>query len=559
MNNTIYRVTETIKELIKESIEKSIELKDFNLETIPEIVIEVPKDEGFGDFSSNIAMQLPRLTKQPPKVIGETIIRNMDKENPYIEKIEMAGPGFINFYLRTSWLYEVLEEIWETRENYGKLEIGKGKRVNVEFISANPTGPMHMGNARGGAIGDSISSILHWAGYTVTREFYINDAGNQIEKFGQSLESRYLQLLGQDVAFPEDGYHGSDITEHMKNFIEDNGSKYLNTESEDRKKVFVEYALKLNLAKIKDDLNGYGIKYDVWFSESTLHCNNRVLKIIEELKEKGYAYEKEGAIWFKATDFGCEKDDVLIRNNGIPTYFAADIAYHANKLITREFDWAINVWGADHHGHVARLKGAMEALGLDPSRLTVIIMQLVRLTRKGEIERMSKRTGKMVTLSDLIDEVGKDAARFFFNLRSPESHLDFDLSLAVEQSNENPVFYVQYAYARICSILRQLDDVEVSFSNVSLPLLKEKEELILMRKLADFPLEISSAIEKLDPSKITKYAMELSSQFHTFYNACRVKGENMELMKSRILLIQCTKQVIKNVLDILGIEAPERM
>ncbi|MFZ7132648.1 MAG: arginine--tRNA ligase [Eubacteriales bacterium] len=558
MNNTIFKVIDILKELIKDSIAKAIQLGDFKLDNIPEIILEVPKDENNGDFSTNIAMQIPKQAKLPPKVIGECIIRNMDKNNPLIEKVDMAGPGFINFYLKINWLYDVLEEIWDERESYGKIAYGIGKKVNVEFVSANPTGPMHMGNARGGAIGDSIASVLYWAGYSVTKEFYINDAGNQIEKFGQSLEARYLELLGQDVTFPEDGYQGKDITEHMKNFITLHSDEYVNFYSAERKKILIDYALKLNLSKIREDLKSYGIKYDVWFSESSLHCNDEVYKIIEQLKSRGFAYEQEGAVWFKATEFGCEKDDVLIRNNGIPTYFAADIAYHANKLITREFDEAINVWGADHHGHIARLKGAMKALGLDSKRLTVVIMQLVRLTRKGEVERMSKRTGKMVTLSDLMDEVGKDAARFFFNLRSPESHLDFDLDLAMEQSNENPVFYVQYAYARICSILRQLD-VEVSFSSVTLSLLKEKEELNLIRKLADFPQEIISAAEKLDPSKITKYALDLASGFHTFYNACRVKGEDTELMKSRILLIQCTKQVIKNVLDILGIEAPERM
>ncbi|MFZ7121516.1 MAG: arginine--tRNA ligase [Eubacteriaceae bacterium] len=558
MSMMIFKIIESLKESIRKSLKKCVDEGVFNLDCVPEIIIEVPKDKTHGEFSTNIAMQLPKILKKSPKIIGEAITKNIDFDNTYIESVEIAGAGFINFHLKNNWLYEVLEEVWDKKSNYGSIEAGLGKKVNVEYISANPTGPMHMGNARGGAIGDSIASILKWAGYEVKREFYINDAGNQIEKFGQSLEARYLQLLGQDIIFPEDGYQGDDITEHMRNFISINDNKYLHTESEERKKIFIDYALNLNLDRIKSDLSGYGIKYDVWFSERLLHYQGKVNEVIEELKNKGYAYEQEGAIWFKATDFGCEKDDVLIRNNGIPTYFAADIAYHVDKLRTREFDLSINVWGADHHGHVARLKGALKALGIDPDRLTIIIMQLVRLTRKGEIERMSKRSGKMVTLSDLIDEVGKDAARFLFNLRSPESHLDFDLDLAVEESNDNPVFYVQYAHARICSILRQLD-IKVDFSQVTLSLLKEKEELELIRKLADLPQEILTAINKLDPSRITKYALELSSNFHSFYNACRVITEDEELKKARIMLIECTKQVIRNVLDILGVNAPDRM
>lgn len=558
MSMMIFKIIESLKESIRKSLKKCVDEGLFNLDYVPEIIIEVPKDKTHGEFSTNIAMQLPKVLKKSPKIIGEAITKNIDFDNTYIMSVEIAGPGFINFHLKNNWLYEVLEEVWDKKSNYGSIEAGLGKKVNVEYISANPTGPMHMGNARGGAIGDSIASILKWAGYEVKREFYINDAGNQIEKFGQSLEARYLQLLGQDLIFPEDGYQGDDITEHMRNFISINDNKYLLTESEERKKIFIDYALNLNLDRIKSDLSGYGIKYDVWFSEKQLHCQGKVNEVIEELKNKGYAYEQEGAIWFKATDFGCEKDDVLIRNNGIPTYFAADIAYHVDKIRTREFDWSINVWGADHHGHVARLKGALKALGIDPDRLTIIIMQLVRLTRKGEIERMSKRSGKMVTLSDLIDEVGKDAARFLFNLRSPESHLDFDLDLAVEESNDNPVFYVQYAHARICSILRQLD-IKVNFSQVTLSLLTEKEELELIRKLADLPQEVLTAINKLDPSRITKYALELSSNFHSFYNACRVITEDEELKKARIMLIECTKQVIRNVLDILGVNAPDRM
>ncbi len=558
MNSTIEKVIEDIKFEINESIKKCIEEGEFTLESIPSIIIEVPREESHGDFSTNIAMQITKQARKAPRIIGEAIMKNINTEEGYVESVELAGPGFINFRLKKNWLYEILEEIYDKKDHYGNSDSGKGKKVNVEYISANPTGPMHMGNARGGSIGDVISAVLHRAGYDVSKEFYINDAGNQIEKFGQSLEARYLQIIGEDVEFPEDGYQGNDIVEHMKNFVNLHGDKYKEVGSEERKKVFVDYALKLNIEKIKEDLAGYGVKYDTWFYESTLHKSNSVNKIIKELQDNGHAYEKEGAIWFKTSDFGCEKDDVLVRNNGIPTYFAADIAYHANKLRTREFDWSINVWGADHHGHIARLKAGIEALGIDPNRLTVVIMQLVRLTRNGEIARMSKRKGTAISLSDLVEEVGRDAARFFFNLRSPDSHLDFDLDLAVEESNENPVFYVQYAYARICSILRQLD-VEASFSQVTLALLKEKEEIALIRKLADLPQEIIKAGEKLDPSKITKYVLDLSGDFHSFYNACRVKVEDEQLMKARIILIQCTRQVIKNCLDILGVSAPEKM
>ncbi len=558
MNSTIEKVIENVKSAINESIEKCIDEGEFTLESIPSIIIEVPREESHGDFSTNIAMQITKQARKSPKLIGEAIMKNINTEEGYIQSVELAGPGFINFRLKKSWIYEVLEEIYDKRNHYGNSDIGKGKKVNVEYISANPTGPMHMGNARGGSIGDAIAAVLDRAGYEVSKEFYINDAGNQIEKFGQSLEARYLQIIGEDVAFPEDGYQGNDIIEHMKNFVDIHGDKYKKVDSVERKKALVDYALKLNILKIKEDLAEYGVKYDTWFYESTLHEANSVGNIIKELQDKGHAYEKDGAIWFKTSNFGCEKDDVLIRNNGIPTYFAADIAYHANKLRTREFDWSINVWGADHHGHIARLKSGIEALGINPDRLTVVIMQLVRLTRKGEIERMSKRKGTAISLSDLIEEVGRDAARFFFNLRSPDSHLDFDLDLAVEESNDNPVFYVQYAYARICSILRQLE-IEVSFSQVSLALLKEKEEITLIRKLADLPQEIIKAGEKLDPSKITKYVLDLSSDFHSFYNACRVKVEDEELMKARIILIQCTRQVIKNCLDILGVNAPEKM
>ncbi|NTW71234.1 MAG: arginine--tRNA ligase [Eubacteriaceae bacterium] len=558
MKYTLIEIKKNLIKAIEESVGKAIASGAFSADSLPEIIIEVPREKAFGDFSTNIAMQLPKLTKKSPKFLAEEIIKNFDMTGTLVEKIEIAGPGFINFTLESDWIYGVLKDIDRLKESYGRTEAGKGKTVNVEFISANPTGPMHMGNARGGAIGDGMASILDWAGYEVTREFYINDAGNQIAKFGQSLEARYLQINGMDVQFPEDGYKGEDITVHMEEFTKIHGDKYVEMESSARKQAFIEYALEKNLTKIKEDLGGYGITYDVWFNESSLYESGEVIKTIDELTQRGHTYEKDGAIWFKATDFGLEKDDVLIRNNEIPTYFAADIAYHVNKLRTRKFDWSINVWGADHHGHVARMKAALEAMGLSGDRLDVIIMQLVRLTRKGETARMSKRQGNMVTLSDLIEEVGTDAARFFFNLRSPESHFDFDLDLAVEESNENPVFYVQYAHARISSILRQIED-DLTKVKLDYTLLKAKEERELMEILAIFPDEITGAAAKMDPSRITRYAMDVAANFHSFYNACRVKSEDIELMKARLELVKGVKLVLKNITEILGINAPERM
>lgn len=558
MTYALENVQTQIIEEIQNSLGRCAEKGLFTLPAMPEILLETPREKKYGDFSTNIAMQLPKIAKKAPRAIAEAIVENFDKTGTKVETVTIAGPGFINFALQEDWIYEILRDVKSLGENYGKTDFGKGCKVNVEYISANPTGPMHMGNARGGAIGDGMSQVLSWAGFDVVKEFYINDAGNQIEKFGQSLEARYLQINGVEVEFPEDGYKGEDITIHMNEFTKKYKNAYVDYDSRERREILIAYALEKNIAKIKEDLKAYGVEYDVWFHESTLHEENAVMAAVEELTQRGFTYEKEGAVWFKATEFGCEKDDVLIRNNNIPTYFAADIAYHVDKMRTRGFDWAINVWGADHHGHVARLKAAMDAMGLSGDRLDVILMQLVRLVRKGETARMSKRQGNMVTLGDLIEEVGRDAARFFFNLRAPESHFDFDLDLAVEQSNENPVFYVQYAHARICSILRQLEE-DLGEVELDYGLLKEKEEKELIRILAELPVEINSAVEKMDPSKITRYAMDVASGFHSFYNACRVRTEDLPLMKARVELVRCVQRVLKNVTIILGIQAPERM
>ncbi len=527
------------------------------------IRLEVPKDKQHGDFACNIAMVLAKALHMAPRAIADAIQGKIACGGD-IAKVEVAGAGFINFYLNANWLYETLQQIEEQGENYGRIDVGKGKKVMVEFVSANPTGPMHMGNARGGALGDCLAAVLDFAGYEVTREFYINDAGNQIEKFGNSLNARYIQALqGEDaIEFPEDGYHGDDIKEHAKAFIALYGDKYLSVSQQERKQALVDYALEKNITALKEDLERYRIVYDVWFRESTLHESGAVKDAIDTLTQNGFTYEEEGALWLNCEKMGLEKNEVLVRNNGIPTYFAADIAYHLNKLKTRGYDWAINIWGADHHGHVARMKHALDAVGSDGSRLDVVLMQLVRLMRDGEVVRMSKRTGKAITLSDLLEDISVDAARFFFNMRSAGSHLDFDLGLATQQSSDNPVYYVQYAHARICSILRLLKEegVEVlPFSQVKADCLVDEAELELLKKLSDLPGEVEAAAKALEPARMTRYVMDLAATFHTFYTACRVKVEDADLMNARLKLIDATRIVLKGVLTMLKISAPEKM
>ena len=509
--------------------------------------IEVPRDKQFGDFSTNVAMTLAKAEKQAPRAIAERIIENVDISDTYIEKIEIAGAGFINFYLKPEWLCLVAPAIHEMGERYGFVNVGRGEKVVVEYVSANPTGPMHMGNARGGALGDGIAAVLAMAGYDVTREFYLNDSGNQIEKFADSLEARYMQHFGE-CNFPEDGYKGKDITTLAEMFIEEKGE----VQADGLRRALVEFGLEHNVSQMKNILGKYGVHHDVWFHESSLYADGEVERTIEDLGKAGATYEKEGAIWMKCA----EKDEVLVRANGIPTYFAADIAYHRNKLETRGFNRAINVWGADHHGHVARMKGAMQLLGIEPDRLEVVIMQLVRLMRGGEVARMSKRTGEAVTLEELLDEIGHSAARYFFNMRLAGSHFDFDLELAVQKSNDNPVFYVQYAHARICSIIEQIGK---KMGEVDMALLIKDEEKELLRKLAEYPEEIRLAAEALEPSRMTRYAAELAGCFHSFYSACRVKDSEENLLMARLRLVEATRIVLNNVLTLLGIDAPERM
>jgi len=561
LNGTLEKVRAGIIQAVRQAAEKARAQGLLNFEELPGFVLEVPREKGHGDFAANIAMLLAKQAKMAPRQVAEALKPNIDTAGTWVAKMEIAGPGFINFFLDYKWLYGVLPEIDAGGDRYGTSDVGAGKKVQVEFVSANPTGLLHMGNARGAALGDTMASLLQAAGFEVEREFYINDAGNQIENFAKSLEARYFQQLGQDVPFPEEGYHGQDIIDTVKGLIAKEGDRYLTMETGLRREMLVRYALAEKLAAIRTTLEGFGVKYDVWFSEQSLHDSGAVEKVLKDLQDKGYIYENEGALWFKATAFGDEKDEVVVRSNGTPTYFAADIAYHRNKF-ERGFNRVINIWGADHHGHVKRLKGAMKAIGYDPAALDVVIMQLVRLFKGSEIVRMSKRSGEFVTLEELIADVGRDVARYFFVMRSADSHLDFDLDLAKSQSNENPVFYIQYAHARICSILRQLaekGDVLPRAGEVGLEVLKEPAELELIRKMADFPGEVAESAVNLEPHRIARYAHELAGLFHSFYNSHRVMGDDRALQDARLVLVDATRTVIRNALKLMGLSAPESM
>lgn len=560
------QIVKQAEEQLKQAIIKAVELAQQNEQLpkaeMPQFIIEKPSNKKNGDFSSNIAMAGARTFHLAPRAIAQAIIDNIKFENDLIEKVEIAGPGFINFYFSDNYYSEILKDIVESGENYGRTNYGEGKRILVEFVSANPTGPMHIGNARGGAIGDCLASVLDAAGYDVQREFYINDAGNQIEKFATSLEVRYLQLCGKDIEMPEDAYHGEDISVHAKNFFEINGDKYADTSSEERRKALVDYALPLNIQGLEDDLKKYRIVYDKWFRESTLHNDGSVQKVIDAFKEKGVTYEQDGALWFKASEFGNDKDIVLIRANGIPTYIVPDIAYHYNKLVTRGYDKAIDVLGADHHGYVPRMKAALTALGVDANKLDTVIMQMVRLVRNGETVKLSKRSGKAITLNTLLDEVPIDAARFLFNLREPNSHCDFDLELAIKKSSENPVYYVQYAHARICSIIKKAKEEGIETTAPTIEILNKlnsDEERELISYLSILPDEIIASAKSYDPARITHYVIELATLFHKFYNAQRVVTSDKELTEARLYLCTAVKNTIKNILVMLKVEVPESM
>ncbi len=502
-----------------------------------------------------------KTLKQNPRAIASLIVDSAVLEGTVFEKIELAGPGFLNFFVSKNWFAETVNAVLREKEDYGKTNDGAGKKILVEFVSANPTGPMHIGNARGGALGDCLASLLQYAGYYVEREFYINDAGNQINKFALSLDIRYRQHFGDNVEMPEDSYHGQDIIDHAENFANKYGDKYLNTSEEERRQALVDYALPINIKGLEEDLLKYRIKYDTWFKESTLHNDGSVAEVIELLKEKGYTYEQDGALWFKSSELGDDKDRVLIRANGVPTYSVPDIAYHYNKLVKRGFDTAIDILGADHHGYVPRMRAALSALGVDSSRLDVVIMQMVRLVRNGETVKLSKRSGKAITLSTLLDEIPMDAARFFFNLRDPNTHFEFDLDLAIEESSNNPVYYVQYAHARICRILEKQKEEgnELKIISDAESVYSEKAEIELIRHIAALPDVISEGAKTYNPSVITRYLVELAQHFHKFYDACPIKGTEEKVLQSRLSLCTAAKIVIKNLLDLLKVDAPEKM
>ena len=572
-----------VKETVMNALGRLVAEGKIEAVPLPAFNVERPADVSHGDFSCNAAMASAKALKSNPRAIGQMIAEAAILDGTAFEKIEVAGPGFLNFFISPAWFNETVGEVISSGSDYGKTELGKGKRVLVEFVSANPTGPMHIGNARGGALGDSLSSVLQYAGYEVEREFYVNDAGNQIEKFGKSLSIRYLQIadknnadiiasFGDDVCagifadeehfpMPEDVYKGVDIIEHAYNFYKMHKDSFADADEETRKSALVEYALPLNIEGLERDLKKYRIVYDTWFRESTLHANGAVKQIVDMLTEKGQTYEKDGAIWFKASDFGDDQDRVLVRANGIPTYFVPDIAYHYNKLVTRGFDKAVDILGADHHGYIARMKAALTALGVDANKLDIVIMQMVMLVRNGETVKLSKRSGKAITLSTLLDEVPIDAARFFFNLRDPNTHLEFDLELAIEESSSNPVFYVQYAHARICSILRRLEEEGTGYKNIPVSELNYSHpaELALIRHIAALPDCINEAAKDYNPSKITKYLCDLAQLFHKFYDNCKIKGEEDNTLQSRLSLCVATKTVFKNLLDLLKVDAPEKM
>ena len=563
MSKIVKKTEIELKNIIEQAVKKAVSNGALPEAEMPQFNIEKPANKDNGDYSTNVAMAGARAFKKAPRMIAEAIVSCIDLDGTAFERVEIAGPGFMNFFLSQQFYSNVLKDVFSCGKDYGKSDYGQGKRVLVEFVSANPTGPMHIGNARGGAIGDCLASVLDWAGFSVNREFYVNDAGNQIEKFATSLEVRYLQHYDSSVELPEDAYHGQDIVEHAENFIKEYGDKYVNADSKERRKALVDFALPKNIAGLERDLGRYRITYDKWFRESTLHNDGSVQRVIDALKEKGVTYEQDGALWFKASEYGNDKDIVLVRANGLLTYIVPDIAYHYNKLVTRGYDKAIDVLGADHHGYVPRMKAALTALGLDASRLDCVIMQMVRLVREGETIKLSKRSGKAITLNTLIDEVPLDAARFFFNLREPNSHFDFDLELAAKQSSENPVYYVQYAHARICSIIKKAQEQGVELKTPSddeLALLNSKEEKDLIRHLSLLTDEIVSAAKSYDPAKITHYVIELATLFHKFYNAQRVMlDDNEGLMQARLFLCKAVKDTIYNILTMLKITAPEVM
>ncbi|WP_027086376.1 arginine--tRNA ligase [Cohnella panacarvi] len=528
---------------------------------IPAITLEVPKDKSHGDLSTNLAMQLTKVAKRNPRQIAETLIEHLNKGKASIQSAEIAGPGFINFRLDKSFLYPVIGEAQAQGEQYGRTAVGQGKSVNVEFVSANPTGSLHLGHARGAAVGDALCNVLAAAGYEVTREYYINDAGNQVNNLARSIEARYRQALGQDAEMPEDGYHGEDIVGFAKELAAERGDNLLSMKDDERFEFFRKYGLEKELDKIKRDLGRFKVGFDIWYSETSLYETGKVVEALDALKAKGQAYEEEGAVWLRSTDYGDDKNRVLVKNDGSYTYLTPDAAYHMDKY-SRGYDQLINIWGADHHGYIPRMKAAMAALGNDPDKLTVLIAQMVSLFQDGEKVKMSKRTGKAVTMEDLMDEVGVDAIRYFFTMRGMDSHLDFDMDLAVSTSNENPVFYVQYAHARICSIFRQAEEQGIKllpWEEAELSLLNSEQAFDLIRKVGELPETINESARLYAPHVIIRYVYELASQFHSYYRAERVITENAAESQAKLQLLAALRVAIANCLKLVGVSAPEQM
>ncbi|RKD23025.1 arginine--tRNA ligase [Ammoniphilus oxalaticus] len=555
--NIVEKVKATIVEEIKQA---AIEAGLAESGQIPNFVLEIPKEKAHGDYATNIAMQLTKIARKPPRQIAEAIIERFRAGQAHVAKVEIAGPGFINFYMDHSYITDIIPQVIEAGDRYGTTTDGQNEKIQVEFVSANPTGSLHLGHARGAAVGDALCNVLAMAGYDVSREYYINDAGNQIANLAYSIEARYKQALGMDAEMPEDGYHGEDIIEFGQQLAAEAGDRYIHMEESERFEFFREYGLEKELEKLKQDLKDFGVEFDVWFSETSLYEKGEVVEIVDKLRGRGYVYDEEGATWLRSTDFGDDKNRVLIKNDGSYTYLTPDIAYHQDKF-ARGFTKLINIWGADHHGYIPRMKAAMQALGYAADQLEVIINQMVNLYQGGERVRMSKRTGKAVTMRELMEEVGTDAVRYFFTMRSSDAHLDFDMDLAVSKSNENPVFYVQYAHARICSIFRRADEEGLSWKReaADLSLLISEKEVELLQKVGQFPEEISLAAEHYAPHRIVRYVHELATIFHSFYNAAPVITEDVELSKARLNLLQAVQITTQNALRVIGVSAPEKM
>lgn len=553
--NAVEQLQQKIKDALKAAVEKAglVEGAEFNVH------IEIPKDQSKGDFATNLAMQLTKLAKKPPRQIAEAILENLETEGTDIEKVEIAGPGFINITVRKDFLADIVKAVQEQGENYGRSNTGQGEKVQVEFVSANPTGDLHLGHARGAAFGDSLCNVLDFAGYDVSREYYINDAGNQINNLAYSLEARYKQALGLDAEMPADGYHGPDIIEIAGKLVEQYGDSILEKSDEERFNFFRENGLKLELEKLKRDLENFRVRFDVWYSETSLYQNGKIDHALNKLKENGHVYEQEGATWFRSTTFGDDKDRVLIKSDGSYTYLTPDIAYHEDK-IQRGFDKLINIWGADHHGYIPRMKAAIQALGYEPEKLEVEVIQMVQLYKNGEKYKMSKRTGNAVTMRELVEEVGLDAVRYYFVKTACDSHMDFDLDLAVSESNENPVYYAQYAHARICSILRSAEEQGFQASMENLHLLSDEKSDEVLKKVGTFPQVVAEAAKHRTPHRVANYIQELAASFHSFYNAEKVLNpENKDLTEARLALINAVRVTLSNALRLIGVSAPEKM